>query len=180
MSRTSNQGWGLAAGAAGVQHGALTQLSSRSWFNNSLDPTSSTSTPHHPSCNLSCPTVTQSQSCISVDPGQGMGVNLWAFSWSQTRDGATAATAPTGLRVSLSVVWSLCPGASQAGMVHLVPSAVPASWPAEAGHPPFPETAVRSQGTKVLLRQRGSSLEERSVGSFLMAARQALPTPSRL
>lgn len=70
---------------------------------------------------------------------RAMGVNLWAFPWSQTSDGAMAAAAPTGLRMSLSVVWSLCHGVFQADRSTLFPE--------ESQHPPFPETEVGSQGT---------------------------------
>lgn len=102
------------------------------------------SPPSPPSVTSPAPLPPQSQGCISADSGQGHGGPRMGL--PVVSDRATAATVPAGLRVSLSVGQSLCHGDFPAGVVHLVPSAAPASRPAEPGHSPFPEAQVGSQG----------------------------------
>lgn len=155
MSRASEQCWDLGAGAAEVHHGGVTQLSSRGCLNNSLDPLSSTT----PICNLSHPTATLSQSHLSVDSAQGHGGQLVGLPVVSHQRWGHSSHSPAGLRVSLSVGQSLCHGAFPSGVLHRLPSAVPAARPAEPGHLPFPESEVGNQGANVLLRQVGTSLE---------------------
>ena len=76
-----------------MEHGVLTQLSSRNSPSSSPDPASSTSQ----FITSSAPKPPSLRSVPMWTLPRAMGVNLWAFLWSQTKDGATATTTPAGL-----------------------------------------------------------------------------------